>query len=78
MAPGTGLPRLFQEPRRVARAPGKLLRRFEQQRQKRRPNPGRDPREDDREPEAQRAGIAKRRRDLRVGRRRSGVAGGGL
>ena len=53
VAQRTGLPRRLEERRGLARAPGERLDRLEQQRQKRCAETGAEPREGDRDPEAE-------------------------
>ena len=68
VALGTGLPRRFEQRRRVSRAPGELLSHVEQDRQEGRAKAGADSGQNDGGPEADRARVAQRRGNFRAGR----------
>ena len=78
MALGAGLPRRFEQRRRVSRAPGEFLSHVEEDRQNGRAKTSADSCQNDGDPEADAARVAQRRGDFRAAGGLSRVRGGGL
>ena len=77
MEQGTGFSRSLEQRRRVGDAPGEFLHDLEQPGESRRAKAGAEARQNDGDPETDRARVAQRRGNVRS-RRRAGARGGGL